>query len=87
MEVDAVLMAKNIDGVYTADPNKDPGARLIPDITYAEALAKGLKVMDASAFALCAENKVPMVRVFGLDDPENLIRVLEGDQMGTFVHP
>ena len=87
MEVDAVLMAKNIDGVYTADPNKDPSARLIPDITYAEALAKGLKVMDASAFALCAENKVPMVRVFGLDDPENLIRVLEGDKMGTFVHP
>ena len=47
----------------------------------------GLKVMDASAFALCAENKVPMVRVFGLDDPENLIRVLEGSGIGTFVHP
>ena len=87
MEVDAVLMAKNIDGVYTADPARDPAATLIKDITYAEALARGLKVMDASAFALCAENKVPMVRVFGLDDPENLIRVLEGDGMGTFVHP
>ncbi|MBQ9252477.1 MAG: UMP kinase [Clostridia bacterium] len=87
MEVDAVLMAKNIDGVYTADPAKDPTATLIKDITYADALAKGLKVMDASAFALCAENKVPMVRVFGLDDPENLIKVLEGDEMGTFVHP
>ena len=87
MEVDAVLMAKNIDGVYTADPLKDPSATLIRDITYAEALARGLKVMDASAFALCAENRVPMVRVFGLDDPENLIRVLEGDPMGTFVHP
>ena len=87
MEVDAVLMAKNIDGVYTADPAKDPKAVLIKDITYAEALRQGLKVMDASAFALCAENRVPMVRVFGLDDPENLIRVLEGDPMGTFVHP
>ena len=87
MQVDAVLMAKNVDGVYTADPAKDPSAVLIQDITYAEALARGLKVMDASAFALCAENKVPMVRVFGLDDPENLIRVLEGDPMGTFVHP
>ena len=87
MEVDAVLMAKNIDGVYTADPNRDPSAKLIPDITSSEALARGLKVMDAAAFALCAENKVPMVRVFGLDDPENLIRVLEGDPMGTFVHP
>ena len=87
MEVDAVLMAKNIDGVYSADPGKDPSAVLIRDITYSDALAKGLKVMDASAFALCAENRVPMVRVFGLDDPENLIRVLEGDDMGTFVHP
>ncbi len=87
MEVDAVLMAKNIDGVYTADPLKDPTATLIKDITYTEALERGLKVMDASAFALCAENKVPMVRVFGLDDPENLIRVLEGSDIGTFVHP
>ena len=87
MEVDAILMAKNIDGVYTADPKKDPSATLIKDITYTEALEKGLKVMDASAFALCAENKVPMVRVFGLDDPDNLIRVLEGSDIGTFVHP
>ena len=87
MQVDAILMAKNIDGVYTADPHKDPTATLIKDITYKEALNRGLRVMDASAFALCAENGVPMVRVFGLDDPKNLIRVLEGDNMGTFVHP
>lgn len=87
MQVDAILMAKNIDGVYTADPHKDPSAMLIKEITYAEALARGLKVMDASAFALCAENGVPMVRVFGLDKPENLIAVLEGSDMGTFVHP
>lgn len=87
MQVDAILMAKNIDGVYTADPHKDPNAKLIKDITYAEALAQGLKVMDASAFSLCAENAVPMVRVFGLDQPENLIKVLEGSDMGTFVHP
>ena len=87
MEVDAVLMAKNIDGVYTADPNKDPAATLIKDITYTEALERGLKVMDASAFALCAENKVPMVRVFGLDDPANLLWVLDGSDIGTFVHP
>lgn len=87
MQVDAILMAKNIDGVYTADPHKDPTATLIKDITYKEALQKGLKVMDAAAFALCAENAVPMVRVFGLDKPENLVSVLEGDDMGTFVHP
>ncbi len=87
MQVDAILMAKNIDGVYTADPNKDPNARLIKDITYRDALARNLKVMDAAAFALCAENALPMVRVFGLDDPRNLIRVLEGSDIGTFVHP
>ena len=87
MQVDAILMAKNIDGVYTADPNKDPNATLIKDITYREALAQNLKVMDAAAFALCAENNLPMVRVFGLDDPKNLIKVLEGSDIGTFVHP
>ncbi len=87
MQADAIMMAKNIDGVYTADPNKDPSATLIKDITYKEALNRGLKVMDAAAFALCAENAVPMVRVFGLDDPENLVKVLSGDEMGTFVHP
>ena len=87
IHADAILLAKNVDGVYTADPAKDPGAKLIRDITYAEALRLGLKVMDASAFALCAENGIPMLRVFGLDDPDNLIRVLEGSDIGTFVHP
>ena len=87
MQADAILMAKNIDGVYSADPRLDPNAVLIRDITYAEALARGLKVMDAAAFSLCAENRLPMVRVFGLDDPENLVRVIEGDEMGTKVHP
>ena len=87
LKCDTILMAKNIDGVYTADPHKDPTATLIRDITYQEALARGLKVMDASAFSLCAENKVPMVRVFGLDRPENLLDVINGSDMGTRVHP
>ena len=87
IQADAIMMAKNIDGVYTADPAKDPTATLIKDITYREALNRGLKVMDAAAFAICAEQKLPMVRVFGLNDPENLIRVLEGSDIGTFVHP
>lgn len=87
MQADCVLLAKNIDGVYSADPRQDSSAVLIKDLTYREAIEKGLKVMDTAAFALCADNAVPMVRVFGLDDPENLIRVLEGDPMGTFVHP
>ena len=87
IQADAIMMAKNIDGVYTADPNKDPNATLIKDITYKEALNRGLKVMDAAAFAICAEQGLPMIRVFGLDNPRNLIAVLEGDDMGTFVHP
>lgn len=87
MQADAILMAKNIDGVYSDDPRKNPDAKLIRDITYRDALAQGLKVMDAAAFTLCAENDVPMVRVFGLDDPQNLVRVLEGNEMGTKVHP
>ena len=87
IQADAIMMAKNIDGVYTADPAKDPTATLIKDITYREALNRGLKVMDAAAFAICAEQGLPMVRVFGLNDPENLIRVLEGSDIGTFVHP
>lgn len=87
MRSDVILMAKNIDGVYTADPRQDPTARLIPDITYTEALRLGLKVMDASAFQLCLDNRVPAIRVFALSDPRNLVRVLEGDPMGTLVHP
>ena len=84
---DAILLAKNIDGVYTADPKQDPTATLIREITYEKAQEMRLKVMDAAAFALCAEQRIPMVRVFGLDDPENLLRVLEGSDIGTFVHP
>ena len=87
VEADLLVLLSDIEGLYTADPHKDPNATLIKDITYQEALQKGLKVMDAAAFALCAENHVPMVRVFGLDVPENLISVLEGSDMGTFVHP
>ena len=91
MQVDAILMAKNIDGVYTADPMKDPNARFELNhkflIMYRDALDQNLKVMDAAAFQLCLDNKVPVVRVFGLDDPRNLVRVLEGDPMGTVVHP
>ena len=87
MEVDAVLMAKNIDGVYTADPMKDPSATLIKDITYREALNRGLKVMDAAAFTILSDNNVPQVRVFGLEPAENIIKVLNGDPMGTVLHP
>ncbi len=87
LECDAILMAKNIDGVYTADPHQDPAATLIPDITYAEADDRDLRVMDAAAVIMLREIRVPLVRVFGLEPPENVLKVLAGDKMGTVLHP
>ena len=87
VEADAILLAKNIDGVYTDDPRKNPDATLIKDISYEEAAERQLKVMDATAFQLCAEQHVPAVRVFGLSEPENILKVIAGDPMGTVLHP
>ena len=87
LECDAILMAKNIDGVYTADPHADATATLIPEITYAEAAARDLRVMDAAAFIMLRENAFPLERVFGLEPPENVLKVLSGDPMGTILHP
>ena len=87
LECDAILMAKNIDGVYTADPHQDASATLIKEITYAEAAERDLRVMDAAAFIMLRENAVPVVRVFGLEPPENVLKVLSGDSMGTVLHP
>ncbi len=87
VEADAVLLAKNIDGVYTDDPRKNPDAVLIKRISYEEAAERQLKVMDATAFQLCAEQKVPAVRVFGLSEPENILKVIAGDPMGTVLYP
>jgi uridylate kinase len=84
---DALLLAKNVDGVYTSDPNLDKSATLIRDITYQEAIDRGLKVMDMSAFQMCAEHGLPQVRVFGLDSPLNIRRVLDGEPLGTTLHP
>ncbi len=83
----ALLLAKNVDGVYTADPKLDSAATLIKDISYAEAIKRGLKVMDMSAFLMCQEQGLPQVRVFGLDRAENILRVLRGEDLGTTLHP
>jgi uridylate kinase len=80
-----VLMAKNgVDGVYTADPRLHPDAKKLTRITYSEALRENLKVVDAAAFSLCMENKLPMV-VFGLEGESNLARALAGERLGTLV--
>ena len=84
---DAILLAKNIDGVYDSDPRVNPDAKFLADITYHEVQERDLKVMDAAAITICRENRVPFIRVFGLDHPDNILRVIEGDPMGTVVHP
>ena len=87
LECDAILMAKNIDGVYTADPATHPGARLLPDLSYREAAERDLKVMDTAAFIMLRDNNMPLVRIFGLEPPENMLKVLAGDPMGSILHP
>jgi uridylate kinase len=82
---DVVLVAKNgVDGVYSADPRLDPTAWKIDEITYQEALVKGLKVVDSTAFSLCMDNGMEMV-VFGMDGPGNLTAAIRGDRIGTRV--
>jgi uridylate kinase len=82
---DVVLVAKNgVDGVYSADPKKDPTAVKYDELTYGEAIAQGLRIMDQTAFALCGENKLPMV-VFGMEPEGNILRVVQGEKIGTLV--
>lgn len=87
VKADALLIAKNIDGVYTDDPKQNPNAQLIQDISYLDAIKQNLKVMDLSAFTMCADHQLPCVRVFALSEPGNIFKVLQGDLMGTVLHP
>ena len=84
IEADAILLAKNIDGVYSADPMKDPTAVKFDEITYDEILARHLMVMDTTATSLSMDNHIPIV-LFALKDPENILRVVLGEQVGTIV--
>ena len=81
---DAILLAKNIDGVYSADPAKDPSAERFDEITFDEVLARRLGVMDSTATSLAMDNHMPII-VFALKDPENIFRVLSGEKIGTVV--
>ncbi|WP_040158521.1 UMP kinase [Mobilicoccus massiliensis] len=83
---DAVLMSKNgVDGVYDADPRTNPEAKKLDRVSYVEALAQSLKVVDAAAFSLCMENKLPMV-VFAMQGDSTISRVLRGEPLGTEVY-
>ena len=84
IEADAVLMAKNIDGIYSADPHKDPTAVKYDCLTYAEVLEKGLKATDVTAMALAMDNNMPMV-CFGLAEENSILRVVRGEKIGTTV--
>ena len=85
-EIDAevILLAKNVDGVYSADPNLDSSAVKYDSIKYIDVLNKGLKVMDSTAISLCMDNNIP-IEVFGLDKPENIIKVIQGEKISTYV--
>ena len=84
IEADAILMAKNIDGIYSADPKKDPTAVKFDSLTYNEVLEKGLKATDTTAMALAMDNNVPMV-CFGLAEENSIVRVVRGEKIGTTV--
>ena len=85
IKCDAVLMSKNgVDGVYDSDPRTNPDARKLDRVTYEEAIQQNLKVVDAAAFSLCRENRLPMV-VFGMEGPGNVTRALLGEPIGTVV--
>jgi uridylate kinase len=85
MHAEALLMAKNgVEGVYTADPNKDASAEFIPEITAREALQRGLKVMDSTALSLCMDNGLP-IYVFNMNDEANIDRIVSGERVGTLV--
>ena len=83
---DAVFKGTTVDGVYDSDPRKNPDAKLIRDITYQETIERGLKVMDTAAFQLCLDQKIPCIRIFNMDDLDNILRVARGEAIGTVVH-
>ena len=84
IEADAILMAKNVDAIYSADPNKDPNAIRYTDLTYAQVLDQGLKATDVTAMALAMDNNMPMV-CFGLAEENSIVRVVRGEKIGTTV--
>ena len=85
IEADVMLKGTRVDGIYTADPEKDPTATKFHDITYSEVIQRCLKVMDITATAMCMQNNLP-IYVFNMDIPGNLKKVISGEEIGTLVH-
>jgi len=84
MEADVVLKGTRVDGVYTADPEKDPSATRFTQLSFQDAINKGLKIMDTTAFTLCQENKVPII-VFDMNKKGNLAQLVKGEEVGTLI--
>src|SRR5205807_3963475 len=84
IDCEALLLAKGVDGVYTADPKTDPDARMFDEVTHQEVLERGLKVADATAFSLCMDNRMPII-VFNLLTEGNIARAVRGERIGTFI--
>lgn len=84
IDADVILLAKTCDGVYSADPKEDPNATKFDEITYLDVLQRQLKVMDSTATSLCMDNNIPLV-VFGIAEPENIVKIIKGERIGTLV--
>ena len=87
LHCDALFKGTDVDGVYPADPRKNPGLQVIPELTYDEAIDRRLGVMDLTAFEICKSRKVPFIRVFNMKDLSNVAAVARGEAMGTVLHP
>ncbi len=86
IEANVIIKATNVDGVYTDDPNRNTDAEFLPELTFDEALIRGLKIMDANAFALCRENGLPIV-VMNVNQKGAIARVIQGERVGTIIRP
>ena len=84
IKADVILLGKSVDAVYDSDPKENPNAKKYDEVSYMEALEKDLKVMDSTAIAMCRDNNMPLL-VFGIEDPENIVRAVKGEKIGTIV--
>lgn len=82
---EVILLAKTIDGVYTADPKEDKNATKFDEISYLDVLTKNLKVLDSTATSLCRDNKIPLI-VFAINEPENIVKIIKGENIGTKIN-
>ena len=86
LDADAIFKGTTVEGVYDSDPRTNPNAKLLKDVSYAEAVEKRLHVMDITAFVLCQEQRVPEIRVFSMENLDNILKVADGEPIGTRVH-